>query len=116
MSKQRVKGATERNGSVHVLAPLFALAYPLLDTGVSMLRRWLRGEPLARADGRHIHHQIRTMGVGPRQSLLLICGLSAVIATLGLTATFAPPELTVAIAVAGAVSLLLTHRGQGALR
>jgi UDP-GlcNAc:undecaprenyl-phosphate GlcNAc-1-phosphate transferase len=102
-----VKGATERNGSVHVLAPLFALAYPLLDTGVSMLRRWLRGEPLARADGRHIHHQIRTMGVGPRQSLLLICGLSAVIATLGLSATFAPPQLTVAIALAGVVSLLL---------
>src|SRR6476620_5757997 len=100
-----VKGASRRDGAVYFLAPIFALSYPLLDTGISMLRRWLRGEPLSRADGRHIHHQLQTLGVGPRQSVLLICGLSAVIAALGLSATFAPPEFTLAIATAGATLL-----------
>jgi len=102
-----VKGASRRDGAVYLLAPIFALSYPLLDTGISMLRRWLRGEPLSRADGRHIHHQLHMLGVGPRQSVLLICGLSAVIAALGLSATFAPPEFTLAITVAGAAMLVL---------
>lgn len=102
-----VKGASRRDGAVYFLAPIFALSYPLLDTGISMMRRWLRGEPLSRADGRHIHHQLHKLGVGPRQSVLLICGLSAVIAALGLSATFAPPEFTIAIAGAGAVILVL---------
>ena len=102
-----VKGATRRDGSLYALAPIFALSYPLLDTGISMMRRWLRGEPLSRADGRHIHHQLRALGMGPRQSVLLICGLSAVIAALGLSATFAPPDFTIAIAVAGAAMLVL---------
>ncbi len=33
-----------------------ALSYPLLDTGVAILRRWLRGHSFSRADGRQIHH------------------------------------------------------------
>jgi UDP-GlcNAc:undecaprenyl-phosphate GlcNAc-1-phosphate transferase len=102
-----VKGAARRDGSVYLIAPIFALSYPLLDTGISMMRRWLRGEPLSRADGRHIHHQLEKLGVGPRQSVLLICGLSGVIATLGLSATFAPPEFTFAITTAGAAMLVL---------
>jgi UDP-GlcNAc:undecaprenyl-phosphate GlcNAc-1-phosphate transferase len=102
-----VKGASRRDGAVYLLAPIFALAYPLLDTGISMMRRWLRGDPLSRADGRHIHHQLHKLGVGPRQTVLLICGLSAIIAALGLSATFAPPEFTLAIATAGIAMLVL---------
>jgi UDP-GlcNAc:undecaprenyl-phosphate GlcNAc-1-phosphate transferase len=102
-----VKGFSRRDGAVYALGPVFALAYPLLDTGISMLRRWLRGEPLARADGRHIHHQLRALGLGPRQSLLILCGLSALVALMGLSAVFAPPQFTVAIAIAGATLLVL---------
>jgi UDP-GlcNAc:undecaprenyl-phosphate GlcNAc-1-phosphate transferase len=103
-----VKGATQRDGvAVYALAPVFALAYPLLDTGISMLRRWLRGDPLSRADGRHVHHQLLALGLGPRQAVLLIYALSTVVAILGLSATFAPPQFTFAIAVAGAAMLVL---------
>jgi UDP-GlcNAc:undecaprenyl-phosphate GlcNAc-1-phosphate transferase len=102
-----VKGMGRRDGAVYALAPIFALSYPLLDTGISMLRRWLRGEPLSRADGRHIHHQLRVLGLGPRQSLVVLYGLSSLVAVLGLSATFAPPQFTIAFAVAGAAMLVL---------
>ncbi len=102
-----VKGMSRTDGAVFGLAPIFALSYPLLDTGISMLRRWLRGEPLSRADGRHIHHQLQALGVGPRQSLFVLYGLSGLVAMLGLSVTFAPPQLTIAIAVAGAAMLVL---------
>lgn len=102
-----VKGMSRADGVVYALAPVFVLSYPLLDTGISMLRRWVRGDPLSRADGRHIHHQLRALGLGPRQTLMLVYGLSALVACLGLSATFAPPDLTIAIAVAGAAMLAL---------
>ena len=102
-----VKGMSRADGAVYGIAPIFALSYPLLDTGISMLRRWLRGESLSRADGRHIHHQLQALGLGPRQTLLVLYGLSAFVAALGLSATFAPPQLTIAVAVAGGTTLVL---------
>jgi hypothetical protein len=71
-----------------------------------MLRRWLRGDPLSRADGRHIHHQLRALGLTPRRALAVIYVETAAVAVLGLSATFAAPAMTVAIAVAGAAILL----------
>jgi UDP-GlcNAc:undecaprenyl-phosphate GlcNAc-1-phosphate transferase len=81
------------------------LSFPLLDTGIAMMRRWLRGTPLSRADARHIHHQLRALGLSPRKAVILIYVESAVVAVLGLCVTFAPPELTVAVAAAGAAIL-----------
>ncbi|HEV7704229.1 MAG TPA: MraY family glycosyltransferase, partial [Gemmatimonadaceae bacterium] len=49
-----IKSAT----AVLVAIPLFALAVPLLDVSVSILRRWLRGVPIFSPDARHIHHRL----------------------------------------------------------
>jgi hypothetical protein len=86
--------------------PIFALSYPLLDTGISMARRWLRGHPLSRADGRHIHHQLRMLGLSPRKALAVIYIETIAVAGLGLSVTFAPAAMTVAIAAAGGGVLL----------
>ncbi|HXT16813.1 MAG TPA: MraY family glycosyltransferase [Gemmatimonadaceae bacterium] len=101
-----VKGATRLDGTVLAIVPIFALSYPLLDTGISMLRRWLRGHPLSRADGRHIHHQLRALGLSPQRAAAVIYIEVAAVAVLGLSVTFAPPAATVAIAAAGGAILL----------
>ena len=101
-----VKGATRPDQATYALAPIFALSFPLLDTGIAIMRRWLRGTPLSRADARHIHHQLRALGLSSRKAVILIYVESVVVAILGLCVTFAPPELTVAVAVAGAAILL----------
>ena len=101
-----VKGASTPDGEVYALAPIFALSYPLLDTGIAIMRRFLRKEPLSRADGRHIHHQLRAIGLGPLRAVSVILLQSAGVGLLGLCVTFAPPELTVAVAVAGAAILI----------
>src|SRR5437868_1278734 len=100
-----VKGSTRPDQSVYALAPIFALSFPLLDTGIAMMRRWLRGTPLSRADARHIHHQLRALGLSPRKAVIVIYVESAVVAVLGLCVTFAPPEFTVAVAAIGAAIL-----------
>jgi UDP-GlcNAc:undecaprenyl-phosphate GlcNAc-1-phosphate transferase len=101
-----VKGATRPDQATFALAPIFALSYPLLDTGIAMMRRWLRGAPLSRADARHIHHQLRGLGLSPRKAVSLIYVESVAVAVLGLCVTFAPPEFTVAVAAVGAAVLL----------
>ena len=101
-----VKGATDANGITRGLVPIFALAYALLDTGVAILRRWLRGVPLSRADHRHIHHQLRALEVTPRRSLLLIYSAAATSAAVGLLITFAPPQVTVVATMIGVAALI----------
>lgn len=101
-----VKGATDHTKMTYGLVPIFALAYPLLDTAVAMLRRWLRGLPLSRADRRHMHHQLRMLGLGPRRSLLLIYAFAGAVAAVGVLASFAPPEVTFATTILGIAGLL----------
>jgi UDP-GlcNAc:undecaprenyl-phosphate GlcNAc-1-phosphate transferase len=61
-------------------APLMTLAVPLLDAGLSVLRRFLRGQPIFRADRGHIHHRLLDRGFTPRTVALILygfCGLAA---------------------------------------
>lgn len=101
-----VRAGTGPDGVLHGLVPVFALAYLLLDTGVAIIRRWLRGAPLSRADVRHIHHQLRGLGLSPIESVGAIWFGSACLAALGLMAAFAPPVWTVAAALTGVLVLV----------
>ena len=100
-----VKAATNSDELTFGLVPIFALAYPLLDTGLAMLRRWLRGVPLSRADRRHIHHQVLSLGLSPTKALLLIYSAATSVAALGLLAAFAPSEITFMTSIIGLLIL-----------
>jgi UDP-GlcNAc:undecaprenyl-phosphate/decaprenyl-phosphate GlcNAc-1-phosphate transferase len=66
-------------------APLMALSVPLLDTGASVVRRFLRREPIFGADRHHLHHRLLDRGFSPRQVALLlygVCGLAAAFSLL----------------------------------
>ncbi len=61
-------------------APLIALAMPLLDTALAVVRRFLRRQPIFSADRAHIHHRLLDQGFTPRRAALLLygaCGLAA---------------------------------------
>jgi UDP-GlcNAc:undecaprenyl-phosphate GlcNAc-1-phosphate transferase len=63
-------------------APLIALAIPLLDTGLSIVRRFLRHQPIFGADRGHIHDRLLGRGFTPRRVALIMyaaCGLAAVL-------------------------------------
>ena len=65
-------------------APLLALSVPLLDTGLAVTRRFLRGKPIFGADRAHIHHRLLDRGLTPRRVALLIYGACAIGAALSL--------------------------------
>ena len=66
-------------------APLIALSIPLLDTGIAIIRRFLRHQPIFGADQGHIHHKLLARGLTPRRVVILVyvvCGLCAVLSLL----------------------------------
>ncbi|NGO40176.1 undecaprenyl/decaprenyl-phosphate alpha-N-acetylglucosaminyl 1-phosphate transferase [Limisphaera ngatamarikiensis] len=59
-----------------LVAPLFALALPIIDTTLAILRRGLKGLPLFRPDRQHIHHKLLGEGLNQRQTVLVLYGFS----------------------------------------
>jgi UDP-GlcNAc:undecaprenyl-phosphate GlcNAc-1-phosphate transferase len=61
-------------------APLMALAIPLLDTGIAIVRRFIRRQPIFSPDRNHVHHRLLDRGLSPRKVALVMygaCGLAA---------------------------------------
>ena len=65
-------------------APLMALAIPIMDLGLSVIRRFLRREPIMRGDRAHIHHRLLARGLSTRKAVLILYGMCAVAAALAL--------------------------------
>jgi len=55
-----------------MLVPLLALSIPLLDVSLSVLRRFLRNQPIFTADRRHIHHRLLDRGFSARQAVWVL--------------------------------------------
>ena len=94
-----IESSRRSDDAVLTLVPVLALAYPLLDTLISVLRRFLRREPLARADGRHIHQQLVSLGYAQPRAVLGIAAFAAILGALALAVTFATPAVSLLIAV-----------------
>ena len=53
-------------------APMMALAIPILDVCLSIVRRYLSRRPIFAADRGHIHHRLLDRGLPPRRVALLL--------------------------------------------
>jgi UDP-GlcNAc:undecaprenyl-phosphate/decaprenyl-phosphate GlcNAc-1-phosphate transferase len=103
-----VKSASGAAGPLLIVVPLFAMAVPILDTTISIARRWLRGVPISSPDSRHIHHQLLALGLSHRGVAMVLCLAAALIALVGVTLPFVSPPVGVWIAAAGgALGLLI---------
>lgn len=65
-------------------APVMALALPLVEIALSVGRRFLKGEPIFRADHDHIHHRLLRLGFSPRKAVFILYAAAAVAAGLSL--------------------------------
>ncbi len=74
-----------------MVAPMMALALPLLDVGLSISRRFLRNQPIFAPDRGHIHHRVLAMGFEPRDAALVLygaCGIAALLSLLQSVVSF----------------------------
>ena len=95
-------GAQKSPTVIAVAIPVVSFGLPILDTAISVLRRWMSGKPLFIADREHIHHKLLDRGLSHRQVVIVLYGVSALFA-LGSLLLLWPggPALGLILAVLG---------------
>ena len=93
------------------LLPLFALAVPLLDTTLCIVRRAARGQHPFTPDREHLHHRLMALGLSHRNAVLALWGVAAVFGAAALMLLDQHPvRRGVAIVLALAVGAYLVKR------
>jgi UDP-GlcNAc:undecaprenyl-phosphate GlcNAc-1-phosphate transferase len=88
-----------------VMIPLVALALPLTDLLITVLRRYLSGHSLFGADREHIHHKLLELGMSQRQVVCVLYAFSAFCAVLSLA--FLDPSRLLAVPAVAIVLLVV---------
>jgi hypothetical protein len=84
LSALALAGAQKTPTIVAVAIPVVSFGLPVLETVLSVIRRFLSGKPLFTADRGHIHHKLLERGFSQRQVVLILYSVSAVCGMLSL--------------------------------
>ena len=105
------------NTRFSLFVPLFVVGYPLVDTGVAMIRRFLRkgnSRRLSRrfvrmfaADNEHMHHRLVYLGLSHAQSTLLLMILAGGLASTAIINSMLPVNYRLAVIAYQAFAILL---------
>lgn len=66
------------------IIPVIVLALPIFDTLFAIIRRAKNGEKIMNPDKKHIHHQLLSIGLSHRQTVLMMYGISLIFGILGI--------------------------------
>lgn len=72
-----LQGSQKASTAVAVAIPLVAFGLPVVDSTVTIGRRFLSGKPIFKADREHIHHMLLARGWSQRRVALVLYGVSA---------------------------------------
>jgi len=79
-----VRGSMKSSTAIALFVPLLALALPILDTAMAMVRRLLRRRGLFEPDAEHIHHRMLRRGLTPTRVVFTLYGVAALFGALSL--------------------------------
>ncbi|CCN47631.1 UDP-GlcNAc:undecaprenylphosphate GlcNAc-1-phosphate transferase [Vibrio nigripulchritudo MADA3029] len=63
---------------------LWLITVPLMDMAAIMIRRIRRGHSPFKPDREHLHHIFQRLGLGPKQTLTIICIIATIFAGIGI--------------------------------
>ncbi len=75
-----VIGAFKTATAFAIVIPVLVFGLPLLDAGLAVVRRALRGQPIYKPDKKHLHHQLLERGLTQRQTVLILYGVATAMA------------------------------------
>jgi UDP-GlcNAc:undecaprenyl-phosphate GlcNAc-1-phosphate transferase len=84
LSAVSLASSEKASTAVAVAIPVVSFGLPILDTFMTVLRRFLNGKPLFKADGEHIHHKLLQRGLSHRQAVVVLYAVSALFALISL--------------------------------
>lgn len=89
-----------------IVAAMMALGLPIFDLGLAVVRRFLSGQPIFRADQHHVHHRLLRMGLSQSQSVVVLFAGAIVLEGLALVFIYADDRFS-ALAIAALVPLIV---------
>ena len=95
---------------VAIAIPLVSLGLPVLDTGLAIVRRFLRGQPIFTADRGHIHHRLLGLGHSPAKVALLMYAGCAILALGGMLLVNSSGYVAVVLVIIGLGAGLVIQR------
>jgi UDP-GlcNAc:undecaprenyl-phosphate/decaprenyl-phosphate GlcNAc-1-phosphate transferase len=103
LSALALAGAQKAPTMVAVAIPVVSFGLPVLETVLSVVRRYLSGQPLFVADRGHIHHKLLDRGFSQQQVVLILYVVSAICGLLSLFLLYpSGPMIGVVLFVIGA--------------
>src|ERR1035438_2736039 len=94
-----------------LVAPLFVLALPIIDTALAILRRGLSGLPIFRPDRSHLHHHLLDSGLSRRKMVLYFYAVTLIFLAMGFAAFWSRGHL-IPVLLGLATLLLLLCAGK----
>jgi UDP-GlcNAc:undecaprenyl-phosphate GlcNAc-1-phosphate transferase len=85
-----ISGSQKSTTAFAIAVPVVAFGLPVLDTAVTIVRRFVSGTPIFSGDRRHIHHVLIEKGLKPRNAVILlygVCGMFGLVSLLFLNPT-----------------------------
>jgi UDP-GlcNAc:undecaprenyl-phosphate/decaprenyl-phosphate GlcNAc-1-phosphate transferase len=99
LSALALEGAQKAPTIIAVAIPVVSFGLPILETALSVMRRFISGRPVFTADREHIHHKLLQLGFSQRQAVITLYGVSALFALLSLF-LFLPTGSTIGLVLA----------------
>ncbi|MBY7919524.1 UDP-N-acetylglucosamine--undecaprenyl-phosphate N-acetylglucosaminephosphotransferase [Vibrio fluvialis] len=78
--------ASQSQTLMRPVTALWLIAVPLMDMAAIMIRRIRRGDSPFKPDREHLHHIFQRLGLGPKQTLVVICMIALGFAGFGIYA------------------------------
>ena len=97
--------ATQGSMKRHIMIPIVAMALPIMDTLMAIIRRWSRGLPMSVPDKLHLHHRLIGMGFSQREAVVVLYGISGILACSALVVAFSTNVLAFAVAILAIVAI-----------
>jgi UDP-GlcNAc:undecaprenyl-phosphate GlcNAc-1-phosphate transferase len=92
-------------------APLIVLSIPLVDTSMTIARRFLRQQSIFTPDRGHIHHRLLDRGLPPRRVALLLYAVCALCAVASLLMASRTADVLVFILFCAMTWIAIRHLG-----
>lgn len=74
-----IEGALKSTTTIALAVPILALGFPIFDTTIAIVRRYLNKVPIFQADKGHFHHKLVEKGLSQKQAVLIIYGICALL-------------------------------------
>lgn len=84
LSALALQSAQKAPTMLAVAIPVVSFGLPILETILSVVRRWIAGRPVFSADEEHIHHMLLARGFSQRKVVVILYAVSAIFGLVSL--------------------------------